>query len=161
VIRSLLSKRNFPSYFSVLVAVAAGCVLAMLLELWWVTTMPSQTELRSIKIEGAAGGGHKIILENRAPPNKACLRMTQHLLYREADGKDPEHLVREYAPLSNLLTGLGFQGVEDYEVELRVPVGTDKGMWMFATRSVFLCSVFPGLMTVSQFTTTPREIELK
>lgn len=145
----------------VLLALFAGFVLTTLGELWWEFTQPQPIDIASVSYQNLSNGTRVLRVINRAPAKSSCFRITEHLLYRDdelraAGGLPP----RVYVPLSNTITGLGFHGVVDYTVDLTIPDGTAPVEWQFTTRSIYLCTVFPGLMSVIQRSTNPYTVDL-
>lgn len=145
----------------VLLALCAGAVFTTIVELWWQGEQPRPTDISSVSVHRTEGGIRFLRVANRAPSKESCLRITEHLLYRDdemlaAGGLAP----RVYVPLSNTIVGLGFRGVTDYTVELAIPDGTAPVEWQFVTRSIYMCNLFPGLTSILRFATKPYPVDL-
>jgi hypothetical protein len=147
--------------WTVLAALFAGAAAMLSVEWAWVASRGPVTTKTDIHIESTIDGSHKIAVEDKAPPSKNCLMITQNLLYRDRDEKEaPGRPRRVYVPLAGSINGLGFGGVEDYEIQLKVPVGIDRTRWNFTTRSAYVCNSFPGFSTSDQLATVPLPIDL-
>jgi hypothetical protein len=147
--------------WTVVAALFAGAAAMISAEWAWLASREPVTTRADMHIEGTIDGSHKIAVEDRAPLSKNCLTITQNLLYRDRDEKEaPGRPRRVYVPLAGSINGLGFGGVEDYEIQLKVPVGIDPTRWNFVTRSAYVCNSFPGFSTSDQLSTDPLPIDL-
>lgn len=154
---------TFKSLISMCAAILVGIIVTLGLELWWESGSSVINEPLSMSVAKMPDGTHRIRIITKAPAARTCLRVTQHILYRDL----PTHEApgagfprRVYVPMASTFTGLGFGGVPDYIVELTIPEWTEKIVWQFSTRSIYVCSVFPGISSVLKFATHPQTIDL-
>lgn len=150
------------------VSIFCGCGLALLSELWWQSSTPNVMEVHSLAITDLPGGDHIIIVKISGPPAKDCARFTQHLIYRDNQPERPADefhnrpwYQRDYVPLAMAVNGIGFSSVGDFSVTLQVPPGVPGGRWNYVSRSLYICTVFPGFARLVESASRPYQIDLK
>lgn len=163
----IMSRRVFRLYGLPALSLVAGCVLALAAELYRQSVKPNIVQVHSVAISDLPGGDHIILVTSSGPPAKACIRFTQHLLYRDHTQLDVDEihtspwLLRDYVPLAMALNGNGFNSVTDFTVTLYVPPNVPSGYWNYVNRSVYICNVFPGFTQFVESSSRPFLIALK
>lgn len=146
--------------------IVIGAFFSLLGELWWKTYQPILMVVHSIDVTDLPAGDRVMLVTSSGPPAKDCIRFTQHLIYRDGEPRPPDAdhkeqwILRDYTPLAMAMNGLGFSSVADFRVRLYVPPEVGNGMWIYQSRSLYLCTVFPGLARFSQSASKPYQIEL-
>lgn len=135
--------------------VAVSCVSTIYAQILTSSGRPTPIVVHSIVNERQINGSHLLMVAASGPPTQNCLRLTQHLLLRqEDDGR------RNYVPLGAAVNGMGFSTAEDFEVTLEIPASIPKGKWQYVNRSVYFCTVFPGLARVTRAISAEKTIML-
>lgn len=157
------------SFHTILLAcssVAAGCFLALMADLWWKTFQPVLMTVENIEVTDMPEGDRVMLVTSSGPPSKDCIRFTQHLIYRDEDVRPPDSkhpqswILRDYVPLGMAVNGIGFSSVSDFRVTLYVPPRVDRGVWNYVSRSIYMCTVFPGFARFSESASRPYQIHL-
>lgn len=146
--------RHWQLCLSIVLVVAVSCGLTIYAQLWASSGKPSPIVVHSIKNERQANGSHLLIVTASGPPSQGCLRLTQHLLLRQENDR------RNYVPLGAAVNGMGFSTAEDFEVTLEIPASIPTGEWQYVNRSVYFCTVFPGLASVTRAISAETMINL-
>jgi len=144
-----------------------GAGAAFLIQLWWKSADPHLIKIYSASVYPVPGDhGHRLVITAEGPPAKDCLRFTQHALYRDKSDA-PTKIInreiwaqREYVPLAAAVNGPAFGSVRDFTVTLYIPPSTEPGDWNYVARSVYWCTVFPGLTKSQESTNVPVVINL-
>lgn len=162
-----ITLRVFRRYGIPALSLVVGCALALAAELYWQSVKPNIVQVHSVDISDLPGGDHVILVTSSGPPAKACIRFTQHLLYRDQTDLDADllhmapWLLRDYVPLAMALNGNGFNSVTDFTVTLYVPPNVPPGYWNYVNRSVYICNVFPGFSRFVESSSRPFRIALR
>lgn len=150
--------------------IAISCAGTIYAQVWANSGKPKPIVVHHIKLEKQPNNSHLLIVTASGPPTQDCLRLTQHLLIRQAVSvvirEDNNLLVHEnkklrnYVPLGAAVNGMGFSTDEDFDVTLEIPAAIPGGRWEYVNRSVYFCVTPPGLVTVTQAKSAEQMITL-
>lgn len=136
------------------IACALGVSSTLLAEEWWIATQPHKVIIKSINVKTVPNFKNSKWLNVYliGAPARGCVRLTQHLIYREKD------TIRQYIPLGSALSGLNYSSsYNEIEVSLELPPGIE-GEWNYVNRSLFHCTIWPGLLKMVQEETPPTKV---
>lgn len=141
-----------------------GVVITYAAEVFLRSGRPNLITVESVAVTPAAGpapNGYNLEVRTAVSPpdGRDCLRETQHVIYRDTR-RTGDAFLRDYVPLSVGMGGAGFSSVPNFVVNLYIPPTVDKGVWSYVNRSVYLCTVFPWFIRITQTVTEPKTIIL-
>ena len=132
-------------------------LISPLMQLQWNARHPENVEIKQVSVEELKDRGFLLTVKLHAPAVPDCLRVSQHLIYRELPG-----LPREYMPLGSALNGMNFAGsTEDIDIVLKIHPNTAFGWgWNYIDRSAYFCIEWPGLLMIKQIQSKAYPIDL-
>lgn len=139
----------------------AGCMVMFVAAAWWQTTKPFPVQVVSITVTKSTNATWGIEVASVGPPATDCIRLTQHVIYRDRLPPSDSKPTRDYIPLGMALNGSAFGSVPDFNVLLEAPANTPRGKWNYVNRSAYFCSIFPGLSKQSEAISMVHTIDLE
>lgn len=157
-LRGVIPSR-FRIYIMGTLLLLSGATIALLSELWWETPVPAEITINDIEIKKHNDGSYILLASITFPPSKSCTGLSDHILYRDrTSGYNSS--VRDFVPLASPVSSPDFYGT-NYTVTLSIPEGIPSGQWKYLDRIVFICTVFPGFVRVSDAVSIERPIEIR
>ena len=155
MIRDAAGRRRIAPWL--LLAFVFGVGGAQLAQVWWDRYLPKPVEVKDVQVYQLPDHGYALRVELYVPQTRSCLRVSQHLIYRDKTPGIPQELI----PLASGLGDQHFQQLTpDTVTWLKVHPFTANGHWSYMLRFAYICTGFLGLTRVSEWQSNSYGVNL-